>query len=102
MERSIKTIATWIFILAVLFTFKITEGQDLSNGNLHLTTSKLDKIEKLMQGKIQDNSLAGVEYILANKHGIIDHKAIGYLNLDNRDTLKKRKFISDLLYCTSV
>ena len=99
MERSIKTIATWILTLAVLFTFKITEGQDLSNGNLHLTTSKLDKIEKLMQGKIQENSLAGVEYILANKHGIIDHKAIGYLNFDNRDTLKKRSLFR--IYCTA-
>lgn len=49
---------------------------------------KLDSLDNLMWGKVQSNSLAGVEYLIADKNKIIHHQAIGYRDVEKLDTLQ--------------
>ena len=54
-----------------------------------LTKSRLDSLDMLMENMVQSKSLAGVEYLIADKESIIHHQAIGYRNVERMDTLQK-------------
>jgi CubicO group peptidase (beta-lactamase class C family) len=54
-----------------------------------LSKLRLDILDSLMWDKVRTNSLAGVEYLIANKNEIIHHQAIGYKDIEKQDTLQK-------------
>ena len=53
-----------------------------------ISKSRLDSLDRLMLGKVRSNSLAGVEYLIANKNEVIHHQAIGYRDVEKHDTLQ--------------
>jgi CubicO group peptidase (beta-lactamase class C family) len=78
-----------LFLLLIIFLCLKTEGQVSDSPHLQFSISKLDSIDKLMENKVRSNSLAGVEYLIANKSEIIHHQAIGYRDIEKHDTLQK-------------
>jgi CubicO group peptidase (beta-lactamase class C family) len=77
-----------VLLLIMHLCFK-TEGQVFCSPNLQFSISRLDSIDKLMESKVHSNSLAGVEYLIANKNEVIHHQAIGYRDIEKCDTLQK-------------
>jgi CubicO group peptidase (beta-lactamase class C family) len=62
---------------------------DLPAPRPRLTKSRLDSLDMLMENMVQSKSLAGTEYLIADKERIIHHQAIGYRNVERMDTLQK-------------
>ncbi len=54
-----------------------------------LTKSRLDSLDMLMKNMVKLRSLAGVEYLIADREKVIHHQAIGYRNVESKDTLQK-------------
>lgn len=54
-----------------------------------LSKLRLDILDNQMWDKVRTNSLAGVEYLIANKNEIIHHQVIGYRDMEKHDTLQK-------------
>jgi CubicO group peptidase (beta-lactamase class C family) len=80
---------TIFVLLLIIFLCLKTEGQVSGSPHLQFSISRLDSIDKLMESKVHSNSLAGVEYLIANKSEIIHHQAIGYRDIEKHDTLQK-------------
>jgi CubicO group peptidase (beta-lactamase class C family) len=54
-----------------------------------ITKSQLDSLDNQMHNMVLSKSLAGVEYMLADRDKVIHHQAIGYRNVERMDTLQK-------------
>ena len=67
--------------------------------NLKSLSSRLDSIDKSMLSKIRSHSLAGVEYLVADKSKVIHHQAIGYRDIEKSDTLQKNSLFR--IACTA-
>jgi CubicO group peptidase (beta-lactamase class C family) len=68
--------------------------KDISAIELHashprITKSRLDSLDMLMKNMVLSKSLAGVEYLLADREKVIHHQAVGYRNVERMDTLQK-------------
>jgi CubicO group peptidase (beta-lactamase class C family) len=50
---------------------------------------RMDTLDKLMWNKVHAHSLAGVEYLVANKTNVFHHQAVGYRDMEKTDTLQK-------------
>jgi CubicO group peptidase (beta-lactamase class C family) len=66
---------------------------------LQISDDKLDSLDMLMWNKVHSNSLAGVEYLIADKNKVIHHQAIGYRDIDKPDTLQKNSLFR--IACTA-
>lgn len=83
-----------------IYSFSIqSEAQISASSKLQIRTSRLDSLDRLMEDKVLSNSLAGIEYILANKSEIIHHKTVGYRDIEKQDTLQENSLYR--IYCTA-
>lgn len=78
-----------ISLLFILFSLFEAVGQVPEYSKLRISPSQLDSIDIFMQNKVNSNSLAGVEYLIANKSEIIHHQAIGFRDIEIQDSLEK-------------
>ena len=62
---------------------------DLPVTHPRITKSRLDSLDMRMQNMVLSKSLAGVEYLLADGEKVIHHQAVGYRNVEKKDTLQK-------------
>jgi CubicO group peptidase (beta-lactamase class C family) len=89
--------------------FKNTEKADANNvkatsrfsgsSKPQFSRAKLDSLDNLMWNKVNSNSLAGVEYLIADKNNVIHHQAVGYRDIEKMDTLKKNSLFR--IACTA-
>jgi CubicO group peptidase (beta-lactamase class C family) len=88
-QKEGKQIKILIVLFLIISLCINTKGQVSGSSHLQFSISRLDSIDKLMENKVRSNSLAGVEYLIANKSEIIHHQTIGYRDIEKHDTLKK-------------
>jgi CubicO group peptidase (beta-lactamase class C family) len=90
-------------------SFKNTEKADVNqiktnrrfsdSSKPQFSSAQLDSLDKLMWSKVRTNSLAGVEYLIANKNSIIHHQAVGFRDVEKMDTLRKNSLFR--IACTA-
>ena len=75
------------------------QGWEVDHTNMNFSSSALDSLDNLMWNKVHSHTLAGVEYLIADKSRVIHHQAVGYRDLDKLDTLQKNSLFR--IACTS-